>query len=274
MRVSMLTCGTRGDTQPLVVLGTELRRRGHDVVDRGLAQHPRPASRVRLRGAAVRPGQPGAHGVGAGPALAGLGQRLRLHEGADGDLPRDLRPLRRGGRAAVEGADVVVGACWPRTSRCPWPSASGAVAVTAHSVPVAPHLGLPAPAGHDGPAARLGQLRHRARLRRGVVARATSPTSTPTGRGRGCPRVGRWRRWPRPATCSSCRCTTPRSCPGCAGTHRRPLTGFLAPDDEIREAAGESGLSADLGAWLEAGDPRCSSGSAACRCRTRPPRWP
>ena len=32
MRVSMLTCGTRGDTQPMVVLGAELRRRGHDVV--------------------------------------------------------------------------------------------------------------------------------------------------------------------------------------------------------------------------------------------------
>ncbi|MGI8645532.1 MAG: glycosyltransferase [Nocardioides sp.] len=31
MRVSMLTCGTRGDTQPLAVLGAELRRRGHEV---------------------------------------------------------------------------------------------------------------------------------------------------------------------------------------------------------------------------------------------------
>ena len=36
---------------------------------------------------------------------------------------------------------------------------------------------------------------------------------------------------------------------------RRPLTGFLVPDAEVREAAGEAGLSADLESWLEAGDP-------------------
>ncbi len=32
MRISLLTCGTRGDAQPMVVLGHELIRRGHDVV--------------------------------------------------------------------------------------------------------------------------------------------------------------------------------------------------------------------------------------------------
>lgn len=31
MRLTMLTCGTRGDTQPMTVLGAELRRRGHEV---------------------------------------------------------------------------------------------------------------------------------------------------------------------------------------------------------------------------------------------------
>ena len=32
MRVALVTLGTRGDTQPMVVLGAELARRGHDVV--------------------------------------------------------------------------------------------------------------------------------------------------------------------------------------------------------------------------------------------------
>ena len=36
---------------------------------------------------------------------------------------------------------------------------------------------------------------------------------------------------------------------------RRPLTGYLAPGQEIREAIGEARLSADLVSWLETGDP-------------------
>jgi len=32
MRIALVTAGTRGDVQPMVALGVELSRRGHDVV--------------------------------------------------------------------------------------------------------------------------------------------------------------------------------------------------------------------------------------------------
>ena len=49
---------------------------------------------------------------------------------------------------------------------------------------------------------------------------------------------------------------------------RRPLVGFLTMDDELRGALDDTGLDPELETGWTRVIRRCSSGSAACLCRT------
>ena len=130
MRVSMLTCGTRGDTQPLVVLGTELRRRGHEVV---VAASPNTLDLPRACGFEALPFGPdsqelmeseqGQRWLASGNVTAFTKELTEIsHETFD----RSVEEAEH----AVEGADVVVGGLLAEDLTVPLAQRVGAVAVT------------------------------------------------------------------------------------------------------------------------------------------------
>ena len=251
MRVSMLTCGTRGDTQPLVVLGSELRRRGHEVV---VAASPNTLDLPRavwVRGAAVRPGQPGSSWspsrVSAGsPRATSPRFTKELHarsptqtfDRSVEEAERGRAPGRTSSSAGVLAEDLSVPDGPARGRR------GGDRAQRARAA----HVGLPAPARDDGTRCPAGptpltgrRLRHRV-----VAGQQAGHQRLPVGgraRLRGRP-VAALARGGRPARAADVRRRA--RAPTAAGTPRRPLTGFLTPGAEIREARGEAGLSADL----------------------------
>ncbi|HTW10572.1 MAG TPA: glycosyltransferase, partial [Acidimicrobiales bacterium] len=142
MRVSLVTLGTRGDAQPMVALGAELVRRGHDVVV-GLSRGSEELG--RRAGLTVLP-------VGPDPylwlqtddvlGLVARGKALAVANGLMAGLHPYAAEIDSEVLAACEGADVVV---------------SGFLAEGRAAV-VAEHLGAPLVLVHTVPARRTDAI--------------------------------------------------------------------------------------------------------------------
>lgn len=257
MRVTLATLGSRGDIQPMVVLGAELRRRGHDVV---LGVPP------NLIGFAGKAGFP-AHPVGPDSQAfveSADGQRwlasgnARAFLNAMGEIGHEMAPqadsqLLR----ACEGAEIIV---------C-------GILGEDHALCVAEAWGIPLVSLHLAPsrptAAYPNFLVTTRQLHLGVANRATGRLVERVvwNKLRGDTNALRMRLGLPPARRTTTARMAEMGVPELQGYSavlapglrdygsRRPITGFLTPDGELRRQLGEEGVDADLDAWLEAGDP-------------------
>jgi UDP:flavonoid glycosyltransferase YjiC (YdhE family) len=254
MQIAMLTCGTRGDTQPMTVLAAELRRRGHQV---RLAVSPNTMDLPRACGFDTVP---------LGPDSRVL---MESEQGrrwlASGDVKAFVREL----------ADLSHQS-FPDTAKEVWEAGDGADLVVAGILAedladaVAEFHGVPLVTLHNAPLRRTRAYPHPLV----TTAKLPSPLNAVTGalfervwwqgmradiesfRGEhGLPPARR----PTPARLERTGSLELQAydravVPGLGWGERRPLVGFLTLDDELRAALGENGLPDGLSAWLDDGE--------------------
>ena len=255
MRVSMLTCGTRGDTQPMVVLGAELRRRGHDVV---IAASPNTLDLPRACGFEALPLGPDSQELMESEA----GQRW-LASGNVRAFTKELTEISREHfetsmretRAACAGSDVVIGGILAEDVAQVYGEAEGAPLVTLHSAPVRRTSAYAHPLvtnrSRTGPYNALtGALFDMVwwKETRDETRRAREDTGLPQVR----TPLAKRHSGPNDLELQA---YDPLLVPHLDWGPRRPLVGFLTMDEEMRRALGETGIDPALETWLDAGDP-------------------
>ena len=255
MQISMLTCGTRGDTQPLMAVGAELRRRGHDI---RLAVSPNTMAPARTCGFETLPFGPDSQAL----MESENGQRWL----ASGDVKTFVKELaaasrasfetsRREAEVACEGADLVVAGLLAEDYADAFAELHGVPLVTLHHAPVRRTRSYPHPlvstARLPGPLNALtGALFDR-------VWWAGSKEEVETIRAdAGLPPARKPLAARRARTGAlELQAYDDALVPGLEWGPRRPLVGFLNLDDEMRGELGESGLDPRLAAWIVAGEP-------------------
>lgn len=255
MRVSMLTCGTRGDTQPMVVLGAELRRRGHHVV---IAASPNTLDLPRACGFEALPLGPDSQELMESEA----GQRW-LASGNVQAFTKELTKISgqhfdtsmEEARAACDGADVVIGGILAEDIAEVYAEAVGAPLVTLHSAPVRrtsayAHPLVTSRSRSGAFNAATGALFDKVWWRgvRDETRRARQDTDLPPVR------TPLAKRHSRPDDLEL-QAYDPLLVPKLDWGPRRPVVGFLSLSEELRGTMGESGLDPALRTWLDAGDP-------------------
>lgn len=255
MRITLLARGTLGDVQPMLVLGAELRRRGHEVVLGAPPNLVEFASRAGFEAYPVGPDSRVLLGSAEGRALLAAGNVKKLMAGFAKVAHDNLELTHQGVLRAAERSDLLI--------------AGVLLAEHASSVAESKHIQL--------------ALLHFAPLRR---TRAYSAFPVTTRRLPGPLNLMTWTLFERvawkayaadvnrvrawlglPAVNSlmarregigellEIQAFSAEIVPGINdyGEHR-PFVGFFIPTEEDRRAFGETTLSADLDAWLSAGD--------------------
>ncbi len=256
VRVALVTSGTRGDAQPLVLLARELRSRGHVPV---LGLPPNVADLGRRAGLETHDLGPdtqqlmesdqGQAWLAAGNTRAFMKELTELSTAA-----MDL--TRAGQLAAGADADVMVAGVLMQDLALPHAEALGVPMVALHSFAFDPNPVYPNPfvSTRSLPGAlnlASGRLfegvwwkgfRDEINDFRGVVGLGPTKVSTP--------------RQMRERGVVALQAYDPAVVPGLERSYgeRRPLIGFLAPDAGLRAGLDET-LPADLAAWLDAGEP-------------------
>jgi len=255
VRITLLARGTLGDVQPMLVLGAELRRRGHEVVLGAPPNLVEFASRAGFEAYPVGPDSRVLLGSAEGRALLAAGNVKKLMAGFAKVAHDNLELTHQGVLRAAERSDLLI--------------AGVLLAEHASSVAESKHIQL--------------ALLHFAPLRR---TRAYSAFPVTTRRLPGPLNLMTWTLFERvawkayaadvnrvrawlglPAVNSlmarregigellEIQAFSAEIVPGINdyGEHR-PFVGFFIPTEEDRRAFGETTLSADLDAWLSAGD--------------------
>jgi len=253
--VSLTTCGTRGDTQPMVVLGSELRRRGHEV---RIAASPNTLDIPRRCGFEALPLGPDSQQLMESPA----GQRW-LAAGNVGKFMKELSAISRQSytrsveetRAACASADVIVSGILSEDLTAVFAEAADIPLATLHHAPYRPNRAYPNPmvASRKLPP-RMNQAT--GLLFDRVFWRGTRDEVEPLRAQLGLPeaKISLARRRTAP-TDLELQAYDELLVPGLEWDARRARIGFLALDQPLREALSESGLDPELTAWLEAGEP-------------------
>ncbi|WP_019200623.1 glycosyltransferase [Tsukamurella sp. 1534] len=272
MKIAIPLTGTRGDVQPAVALGLELRRRGHDVL---VGAPPNLVEFTRLAGLDAVP---------CGPDVAQLysseeGQRA-LAAGSSLKLMRMVGQQmdeygERFNREVIEvcgGADVVVSTLLTEDRAASVTEATDTPLVTMHGFPGRACRSYPFPGAlppdRTYPAAvnaltwgvsenvrRVVFLKYLAALRKDLGLGFSAATPSEMLAKRGVPEVQIY---------------DPAFVPGLAEEwdERRPLVGFLELGRDARERIGEGAdRHAELLSWIDAGDPPlyCGFGSMPIR---------
>jgi sterol 3beta-glucosyltransferase len=256
MRVSLVTAGTRGDVQPMVVLGAELRRRGHDVT---LGVPPNLVPFASRAGFAALPVGPDSQAFMESPEGQGwlASGNVSVFMKALGKVAHDNAVQTRGEILRVtEGADVIVSGILTEDLADAIAEAHGIPLIPLHSAPARRTSAYPAflvtTRQLPGPLNRLtGMLFDRVWWKTNAadvnVLRqqlGLAPASTPFAL--------------RAAAAGTLELQAYSAvlAPGIRDYGpNRPLIGFLTPSDEERRLLGETGLDADLEAWVASGDP-------------------
>jgi len=256
VRVALVTAGTRGDVQPMVALGVELERRGHDVivgVPPNLTDFPGRAGLTALPiGADSREFLESPDGR----AMLAAGT-LRTFLDALGKIAHETFPAMTADTLRVcAGADLIVTGVLREDCAVCIGEASGVPVVALHTSPHRPTRAYPnylvTTRGLPGPlnraTATLFERTPWRRMRSDINDFRSQLGLAPTRR-------------PTPARIASAgllelqaysRLLVPRL--DDYGP-RRPLVGFLSLDAGTRRRLGEAGVDDDLDAWLTAGDP-------------------
>lgn len=256
MRTTFLTCGTRGDAQPMVVLALELQRRGHDVV---LGVSPNLVDWCRRAGVPALPFGPdsqafmesprGQEWLAAGDVrafMAALSAEAQAHAAT---THAELRAL-------TAGADLLVAGILAEDEAAAHAEAAGVPLVTLHSVPLrrtsAYAAPLVTPRRLPGPVNRLTHRLFEQVWWRGVrndVAEVRHDLGLPPARRSTAQMLAA-------IGATELQAYSPLLVPALDdyGPHR-PLVGFLTLPAELRARMGENGVDPQLAAWLDAGDP-------------------
>ncbi|WP_419705987.1 glycosyltransferase [Promicromonospora sp. NFX87] len=261
MRHVLALVGSRGDVQPALAVGLELRRRGHEVVT-GVAPNLVPlAERLGL--------DPVPLGI---DSAALLGSDLVRRDMRSPHPVRRVRALRavaaagwdelRTGLLAllddVGPADTVVTGLLGQEVAAAVAERRGLGMAALHYCPVRANRVVSPVSGLRGSGATRAAWALGERVRWDLTRRAENDQRGELGLGRA--RVHLPTRL-RDAGVVEVQAYDPALVPGLADEWgpRRPLTGFLALDDDARARLGEagsgSGLEEGLAAWLDDGDP-------------------
>jgi UDP:flavonoid glycosyltransferase YjiC (YdhE family) len=255
--------GSRGDVQPALAVGLELRRRGHEVVT-GVAPNLVPlAERLGL--------DPVPLGI---DSAALLGSDLVRRDMRSAHPVRRVRALRavasagwdelRTGLLAllddVGGADTVVTGLLGQEVAAAVAERRGLGMAALHYCPVRANGAVSPVSGLRGPGATRAAWALGERVRWGLTRRAENGQRGELGLA--ATRVHLPTRL-RDAGVVEVQAYDPALVPGLADEWgpRRPVTGFLALDDAARARLGEAGsgsgagLESGLDAWLDAGEP-------------------
>ena len=255
MRITLLARGTRGDVQPMLVLGAELRRRGHDVI---LGAPPNLVEFATCAGFETYPIGPDSRvflGSAEGRALLAAGNVRKLMAGFAKVAHEYLELTHQGVLRATERTDLIV----------------AGVLLAEHASSVAESKNIPLALLHFAPLRRT-----RAYAAFPVTMwRLPGPINLMTwtlfervawkAYAADVNRVRAWLGLPAVNSLMARRAGagelleiqafSAEIVPGISdyGEHR-PFVGFFSPTMEDRRAFGETALSADLDAWLSAGD--------------------
>lgn len=256
MRVAMVTIGTRGDAQPMVVLAAEMRRRGHDVA-LGLPPNlegfgKRAGFDVSVVGPNTQEYMESAEGrewLAAGNVKAFMDALSRVAHDHDASMNAEVLGV-------CEGADAIVAGLLTEDRAACIGEARGIPVVTVHmapfrrtraypncfvtSRPLPGPLNLATGAMFDrvwwkGLAEDINHFRTELGL-------ATTKKPTPA-------RLAA-------AGAVELQAFSPTLAPGIRDYgERRPIIGNLSPDPDLRASLGEGIVDPDLDSWLAAGDP-------------------
>lgn len=271
MRHVLALVGSRGDVQPALAVGLELRRRGHEVVT-GVAPNLVPlAERLGL--------DPVPLGI---DSAALLGSDLVRRDMRSAHPVRRVRALRAVAAAGWDelrtgllallddagGADTVVTGLLGQEVAAAVAERRGLGMAALHYCPVRANRVVAPVSGVRGPGATRAVWALGERVRWDLTRRAENDQRGELGLGR--TRVHLPTRL-RDAGVVEIQAYDPVLVPGLAGEWgpRRPLTGFLALDDAARARLGEAGwgsetggdggldagLDAGLDSWMDDGDP-------------------
>lgn len=260
MKVAIPLTGTRGDVQPAVALGLELRRRGHDVLLGAPPNLVDFATRTGLAAVACGPDVQQLYSSDEGQKALAAGSSFRLMQLVGKQMADYAEQMNREVIGVCEGADVIVSTMLTEDRAASVAEAMHVPLVSLHGFPCRKNSAYPfpgaLPATWRPPAAvnratwllaenlrrvvfmrYLNQLRHEL----GLPRSAASPAAVLERRG--VPEVQIY---------------DPALVPGLAEEwgERRPLVGFLPLERTAREALGE--LAADHGeviAWIGEGEP-------------------
>jgi sterol 3beta-glucosyltransferase len=257
MRMTLATLGSRGDVQPMVVLGTELRRRGHDIV---FAVPPNLIEFVGRAGFAARPVGPDSQAF----VESADGQRwlasgnARAFLKAMGEIGHEIAPQADAELLkACEGAEAIVCGILGEDHALCVAEAQGIPLVTIHLAParstgrypnyLVTTRSIPSRLVNRATAVLVERiiwqtLRADTNVLRSQLGLAPVATTTPSRMARmGITELQGYSRLLVPGLDDY-------------GLNR-PFTGFLTPDPEVRGWLGESGVDPSLDAWLSAGEP-------------------
>ena len=257
MRIALVTSGTRGDAQPMVVLARELERRGHDTV---LGVSP---NLVGFCGRA---------GLSALPLGIDTQAFMESPEGtawlASGNAGAFMKAMAAAAKpqidqtnaevlAVAREADVLVAGLLTEDIVLSAAEAARVPLVTLHSAPVRRTSAYASPLvttrALPGPLNRATGALFEHLWWNGARAEAAAMRTVvglPADRRRTVRKLAA-------AGATELQVYSPSLVPGLErdyGPHR-PLVGFLTPDSDLRDSLGETGVEPGLDAWLAAGDP-------------------
>ena len=255
-RIALTTMGTRGDAQPMVVLGRELAARGHDVV---LGVSPNLVEFVAQAGLPARPVGVDSQQVMESPQGQGwlASGNVRAFMNALGEISHaNAATTFAQMRDVTAGADLIVAGVLTEDLACCLAEAQAVPFVALHSAPWRPTRAfanplvtireLPAPLnrGSGRLFERIAWRTYRQDVNQARAGLGLAPTrrSTPA----------------RVAASGSLELQAYHQAvvPGLRDYGpRRPLVGFLTPDAQTRTRLAEAELPAGLDAWLDAGEP-------------------
>ncbi|QUD85359.1 glycosyltransferase family 1 protein [Gordonia polyisoprenivorans] len=258
MRIAIPLTGTRGDVQPAVALGVELRRRGHDVLVGAPPNLLDFTRRAGLDAVSCGPDVAQLYSSDEGQRALAAGSSLALMRLVGAQMADYASRMNTEVIEVCRGADVVVATLLTEDRAASVTEAFGIPMVTMHGFPGRPSRSYPFPGAlpptMTPPAAvnratwlladnvrRLVFLRYLTALRAELGLRRSLAIPAQMCARRGIPEIQIYDR---------------ALVPGLAEEwgHRRPLVGFLPLEPDTRAAVGDlDGDHAEVTKWIGAG---------------------
>ncbi|PPJ06255.1 glycosyltransferase [Nocardia nova] len=259
MRIAIPLTGTRGDVQPVLALGLELRRRGHDVVLGAPPNLVDFASAAGLAARACGPDVQQLYSSEAGQRALAAGNTLRLMQLVARQMADYADRMNREVVEVCAGADLIVASTVTEDRACSVAEAMDVPLVSLHYYPARANGAYPFPGALPAtwaPPAPVNRATWAVaeNLRRIVFMRYLNDLrgmlGLPKSRASIAAVLAR-RRVP------EVQIYDPALVPGLPAQWdgRRPFTGFLTLDQQTRHAVGELGDDhTDILSWVRAGE--------------------
>ncbi|WP_433709855.1 glycosyltransferase [Nocardia sp. CA-084685] len=260
MKIAIPLTGTRGDIQPVVALGLELRRRGHDVLLGAPPNLVEFATATGLAAVACGPDVQRLYSSDAGQRALAAGNTLRLMQLVARQMADYAQQMNREVIDVCTGADLIVASTVTEDRASSVAEAMGVPLVSLHYFPCRsnsayPFPGVLPPRWNPPAAVNKATWVFAENLRRVVFMRylndLRATLGLPKSRASTAAVLAR-------AHVPEVQIYDPALVPGLPEEwdERRPFTGFLTLDHAARQAVGDlAGDHAGILSWIEAGEP-------------------